>query len=66
LQKWEFEVAKKEKNRSAGIYQADVKESSSFKRKNADSHNYEVDQKGRKVPLRQKALKLGIGLGHQR
>jgi hypothetical protein len=68
LQKWEFEVAKKAKRKIARreYTKADVKELRAHSKERTPITVIMKLTKRTEGSLRQKALKLGIGLGHQR
>jgi hypothetical protein len=68
LQKWEFEVAKKAKRKIARreYTKADVKELRAHSKERTPIVIIMKLTKRTEGSLRQKALKLGIGLGHQR
>jgi hypothetical protein len=68
LQKWEFEVAKKAKRKIARreYTKADVKELRAHSKERTPIAIIMKLTKRTEGSLRQKALKLGIGLGHQR
>jgi hypothetical protein len=68
LQKWEFEVAKKAKRKIARreYTKADVKELRAHSKERTPIAIIMKLTNRTEGSLRQKALKLGIGLGHQR